>query len=429
VLQVNLNDYIPDVYSDLLVAVNNNQYNQFVLKGGRGSVKSTVAALLAVLTVRSGRGNAVCIRRYATTLKGSCYNDVAVAIERLGIEHEFDARLSPMEFRHIPTGHVIMFRGLDDPTKLKSIRAKSGNFAYLWFEECSEIEGMAKCRNVIQSVGRGRGSRLLTVFTFNPPSTTLHWVNSIEEGKGLSAVEDGRYILHTSYLDIDPDWLGELFLENAAKLMEADNDAYLNEYLGKIVNARGTIFKNVKELTPDMEFDRSRMFRGIDFGFTKDPSTYVVWAYDKRKHAIFLVHELYEYGLKIEELAAMVTAEQDAVRANWVAGSRVKLLVYCDCAEPRSVQSMVDNGVKDAVGCSKGPDSVRHGIKWLQSLTGIYIPKTMANGQPSKVYEEFDRYQYPLNKNGEYVSQYPDKDNHTIDSTRYALQDAILGYM
>jgi phage terminase large subunit len=405
----NLNLIVAPIYREIVLAVARNEYKEVVLRGGRGSAKSSLAALLAVLTVLSGKGNALCVRRYAITLRGSCYNDIQVAIDRLGVADEFEARLSPMEFRHIPTGFVIAFRGLDDPTKLKSIRMQKGTIELLWFEECSEIEGYAKCRNVRYSAGRGEGARLVTVYTYNPPSSQHAWVN-----KELNKPTRNRYVLKTSYLDIPARWLGSDFIAGANELKETNEIAYRNEFLGDEVGQEGQIFKNLKPL-PKNDIEWEKLYRGLDFGYKKDPSAYTVWAYSKRSHSIYAIAEFYGHGMKVKTLAFEVKKE-----------NKHNYTVKCDCQEARTIDELVDHGVTRAIGCKKGKDSVRHGLQWLQGLNAIYIdPYKTPN-----IYREFYGYEYPTDKRtGETVNEYPDEDNHTIDSTRYALEDAILGYV
>ena len=417
VQEINLNSHVPEVYRDYLIDYLEDSFSEYVMKGGRGSVKSSVAGLMVVLKVINGEGNALCIRRHKITLRDSCYADIQVTIERLNLNEEFSAKLSPMEITHIPTGLTIYFRGLDDPTKIKSIRPKKGNFVVLWVEEANEVEGKAKIRNVQQSVGRGLGGRLSTIITYNPDESPDNWANKAYEYNK----DEDIAVLHTTYLQVPKEWLGELFIKNALKLKETDLDAYRNEYLGEIVTSKGTIFKNVKPLKSGMEFDRSRLYRGIDFGYSDDPTSYTVWAYDKKLHAIYLAFEFYGHGVSLEELAEEVLKEHQEVMKSWSKRTSFALRVYCDNSEPRSRDTLRKLGVRGAESCTKGPDSVRHGIKWLQGLTGIYIP------EDTNTYREFKGYTKPKNKNGEYLNVYPDKDNHTIDSTRYGLQDVING--
>ena len=73
-----------------------------------------------------------------------------------------------------------------------------------------------------------------------------------------------------------------------------------------------------------------------------------------------------------------------------------------------------------AIACKKGADSIRHGIKWLQDLDGIYIPDEYV-----EVYNEFISYMYKQDKHGNPTDGYEGSD-HYIDATRYALEEFIV---
>ena len=92
-------------------------------------------------------------------------------------------------------------------------------------------------------------------------------------------------------------------------------------------------------------------------------------------------------------------------------------LITADSAEPKSI------GDFKAYGCfmraaEKGPESVRYGIKWLQGLNHIYIDKHRCPDS----YDEFIKYEFDRDKEGKIISAFPDRDNHHIDSVRYALE-------
>lgn len=75
------------------------------------------------------------------TLRDSCYSQIGLAIDTLGVSHLWRGRVSPMSYTYLPTGQEILFRGLDDASKLKSIKPRRGTFRYIWFEEFSELPG------------------------------------------------------------------------------------------------------------------------------------------------------------------------------------------------------------------------------------------------------------------------------------------------
>jgi phage terminase large subunit len=74
-------------------------------------------------------------------------------------------------------------------------------------------------------------------------------------------------------------------------------------------------------------------------------------------------------------------------------------------------------GVK-SIAAKKGPDSVRHGMRWLQDLGAIVIDPA----RTPNIAREFSGYEYKQDRFGNFLAEYPDKDNHAIDATRYALE-------
>ena len=96
-----------------------------------------------------------------------------------------------------------------------------------------------------------------------------------------------------------------------------------------------------------------------------------------------------------------------------------KQLIICDSAEPKSISDLQGEGLK-AIACTKYPGSVNYGIKWLQHRRIVADPARTPNA-----YREFMAYEYERTKDGELLADVPDKDNHTIDAARYALQNLI----
>ena len=98
--------------------------------------------------------------------------------------------------------------------------------------------------------------------------------------------------------------------------------------------------------------------------------------------------------------------------------SRVgRAVVTCDSAEPRMIAELQRRGVQ-AVGARKGPGSVEHGMRWLQEMGEIVIDPARC---PNTA-REFSGYDYRQDRHGNFLADYPDQDNHTIDATRYAVE-------
>jgi PBSX family phage terminase large subunit len=401
VVKIDLNKLIPKKYNDFIFAFLKGLYTHFALYGGRGSVKSTIAALLLVLCVLY-LGCAVAIRRFKNSLKDSVFQECLTAIDRLGLSEYFTYTISPLQINCTLTGYSIYFRGLDDPQKIKSLKAKKGQFRLCVAEECQEIETEAKIRSVIQTLGRG-GESFSILYVFNPPNLKSHWVN-----QKLRETTDWLLSLLVNYTDVPKSWLGQSFLEEAERLKSVDIDLYNHEYLGEVSGYKGLVFKNVEAFTADKTKYKT-LLRGLDFGLAKDgdPTAYAVCNYDDRKKELYIVDEWYKQDSTYPEIAKAVLKE-----------NKHNFTVFCDNADSGGIKQLQIEGVKRAKGCKKG--KVDNGIAWLRGLNKIYIDSEKC----PETYREFTEYTYVLQKStGDYILS--EKDNHSVDAVRYALSDYI----
>ena len=126
--------------------------------------------------MKDPQANCGCFRQVAETLADSCYAQLCWAINKLGVEKYFKCLKSPMTIIYQPTGQRVYFRGLDDPTKIKSIKPKTGYMKFVWFEEITEMSGMDVIGNVCQSMLRG-GDKFCVFYSYNPPKSGKAWVN------------------------------------------------------------------------------------------------------------------------------------------------------------------------------------------------------------------------------------------------------------
>ena len=264
---------------------------------------------------------------------------------------------------------------------------------------------MEEIRNLNQSLLRG-GSKFWCFSSYNPPKRAQKWVN--EE----MMYDDADRLIHKStYLDVNPAWLGEQFIEEAEKLKRKNETAYRHEYLGEITGTGGAVFENVKEITLTNE-DISRFdyrYYGLDFGFAIDPLAFVCMHYDKKHENLYIFDEIYQTKL-----------------TNWQASEKIKrkvsetAIIRADSAEPKSIKELNELGLY-VLGVKKYPDSVSYGIRWLQSLNNIYIDKKRC----PNAFKEFMTYEYEKTKDGQFISAYPDKNNHAIDSVRYGCESVM----
>ena len=374
---------------------------EYWLKGGRGSTKSSFIATEIILgLLQDPDACAIVYRKVAATLRESVYEELSKVIHRMDLAPWFQFRVSPLEIRYRPTGQRILFRGADDPAKSKSIALAKGYFRYLWFEELAEFSGMEDVRTIQASVIRGVGSaKAVTLFSYNPPRTAAAWVNA----EAMIPIA-GRMTHASTYLDVPREWLGDAFVAQAEALKASNERAYRHMYLGEVTGTGGQVFDNL-DLRPIEEGEIStldRFYNGLDFGFAVDPDAFTRWAYSRRERVLYALDEFYGSHTSLDTLTEKVLA---------LAGRE---LVQCDNEDARTIAELKRRGV-NAVGVKKGPGSVRHGMRWLQDLGKIVIdPQRTPN-----IAREFASYEYAQDRNGNFLADYPDKDNHTIDSCRY----------
>lgn len=423
---IDIYQHIAPVYGDLHRDIEARAHTFINLPGGRGSCKSSFVSLEIVNGIMqdtTGESNAIVFRRTGATLRESVFAQIAWAVDVLEVNHLWRGSVSPMKFVYLPTGQEIVFRGLDDSSKLKSIKPRRGVFRFIWFEEFSELPGPNFTRSVLQSVMRG-GNDFICFRSFNPPQSRNNWSNMF-----ILEPDPRAVTLHTSYLDVPPEWLGESFITEADRLKEINPTAYKHEYLGEATGSGGEVFPNVeaREITEDDINALDYFFAGIDWGFSTDPAVFLRVAYNKRTDSVFFLDEIYRRHMSNRELA-------DAIKANGyhlaAGGERYytsygveygpeRQLIICDAAEPKSINDVCGEGLR-AIACHKYPGSVLYGVKWLQHRRLVIDPKRTPN-----TYREFVSYEYLQDKDGNFLADVPDKDNHTIDAARYALDRAI----
>lgn len=403
--EIRISSLIAQPFKEVHRDIKRGLHSEYWLKGGRGSTKSSYISIELILQlINNPQVNAIVYRRVAATLRESVYEQVVWAIDQMNLRPWFSFRLSPLEIRYLPTGQRILFRGADDPGKSKSIKLSKGYFGFLWFEELAEFPGVEDIRTIKASIIRG-GDRAITICSYNPPQTAQNWVN-----KEVITPKDNRLVHSSTYLDVPPQWLGNEFIAEAEALKKSNERAYRHMYLGEVTGTGGQVFNNLElRPIPDEELYRlGSFYDGLDFGFAVDPDAYVRWAYDSRLKQITAIDEFYGSGNTVDALA-------EAIK------SRTNTVVRCDSADPRMISELGRRNIK-TIGVKKGPGSVEHGMRWLQNLGKIVIdPKRTPN-----IAKEFAAYEYAMDKNGDFLPVYPDKNNHTIDATRYALEAAML---
>ncbi|QVV90832.1 PBSX family phage terminase large subunit [Weissella tructae] len=404
-MAIRLSDLIAPSFFDAYRDLQDEAYTHWWFQGGRGSTKSSFVSVLLIKGIMTdSTANVVVLRQVADTLRGSVFEQYQWAIDKLGVSHLWKTRVNPLELEYRPTGQRIVFKGADKPAKLKSIKFKRGYAKYIHYEEVAEFKGSEAIRSINQSIIRG-GKSQMAIYTYNPPKSATNWVNAYVTEQ---ATRSDTYVHSSTYLTVPPEWLGEAFIAEAEETKRINPTVYEHEYLGNVVGTGAEVFTNItsRELSDEEHATFDKIYRGLDFGFAADPLAYVEWYYDKARKRLYAVSEVFGTGLSNER------SVRDISHIN-----KMNELVIADSAEPRTIAEFRDKGLK-VRPAKKGPGSVEHGIKWLQDLNEIIIDPA----RTPNIHREFTGYELETDANGNLRGQYPDKNNHSIDATRYAIE-------
>lgn len=384
--------------------IKQGKHTHYMLGGGRGSTKSSFASAEIIMGMMSdAKANAVVMRKIGLNLKDSVYEQLLWAMEALGVVHLWTAKLSPLELIYNPTGQKILFRGADNPKKIKSTKFRHGYCKYIWYEELDEFAGMEEVRTINQSLMRG-GDSFCVIYTYNPPKSAQNWVND-----EVLKQNNDRLVHHSTYETVPKAWLGEQFFIEAEQLKATNERAYRHEYLGEVTGTGGAVFENIslREIT-QKEIDAfDRIYNGVDWGYFPDPWAFNRMHYDSARRTLYIYDEL-----TCIKMGNRQTADELIKK-----GITLDDRITADSAEPKSIADYKSYGLW-CRGAIKGPGSVEYSMKWLQSLAAIVIDPARC---PATA-QEFMHYEYERDKDGAPVNGYPDKDNHHIDAVRYGME-------
>lgn len=396
----------PNIFNDIYLKHQFSNQNRYqIYYGGSSSGKSVSLAQRAVLDVFNGDRNYLIVRNVQNTLRRSTWNEVMKAINSFKLGPYFQDNKTDLTITCILNNKQILFAGLDDPEKIKSITPIDGVVTDIWVEEATECEYAAIKQLDKRLRGISKVKKRLTL-SFNP-ILQEHWIYkeyfNIWEDNKQYVEKDDTSILKTTYRD------NRFLTEDDIEALENETDSYYYEVytLGNWGVLGAVIFKNwiVEDLT-DIEENFDNYYNGVDWGFANDPYAFIRVHFDKSRKRLYVCDEIYETELSNEASADLIRPIVN------------RELVTCDSAEPKSVNDYVTYRI-NAESAKKGPGSIEHGIKFLQDLEVIISPKC----QNTK--NEFSKYKFKEDKNGNVLPRPVDKDNHLIDALRYALESEM----
>lgn len=387
-------------------------YTTIVEEGGRNSGKSTIISLALIYRLSSPLYppvNALVLRKVGETLRESVFEQLKEAVGMLGMDDVWEFREAPLSMHNIQTGARIIFRGADKPEKIKSIKTSKIPLGILWIEELAEFRTEEELDTIVQSVIRAElpcGMQYRLIYSFNPPKRKQHWTNRKFKTQFLPP---STVVHHSTYRD-NP-YLSKEALEEIAFAKEHNPVKYRWVFEGETVDGGVVPFGNLEfRAVSDEEIGRFDNIRqGLDWGYAADPLAIVICHYDRTRKLLYVFDEL--YGVKISNESA----------AAWLRDRGYhRTLTTADSAEPKSIDELRLHGVR-ITGAVKGKGSVESGEKWLDELDTIVIDPVRC---PNTA-REFENASYAVDRDGKTLDRIEDKDNHTIDAVRYAVESEI----
>lgn len=363
--------------------------------GGAASSKSySITQKLIIRACREKITIAVC-RRYGSTLRNSCFSLFKEILAKWKLTSYVKIKETDMSIE-FPNGSKIIHLGLDDEQKLLSLN----NVGCFWIEEAFEVQ-----RDIVEQINlrmRAKNENQQIIMSWNPINRNSWIFDFVEVNPPKDSIK-----LHFTFKD-NP-FISQEYID-AMEEMRVRNPAkariyYYGEYG---VNPEGLVLTNWRE----QEFNPMELAAaglehraGIDLGWI-DKTAIIDSLYDRENRIIYVFNEFYKSGCQLSEIA-------DAI----VEMNLKKTKIYVDSSEPRSIQFLKNEGI-NAVGCTKGKDSVKAGLMFLQDNLIIVHPSCR------NFIMELENFSYIKSKQtGEWTEDTTHEYSHAIDACRYAYSD------
>lgn len=399
--------YLPDIVGKGYATFWNFKGRYRVVKGSRRSKKSKTTGLWFIYNMmKYPEANTLVVRKTFRTLKDSCFTELKWSIHRLGVDHLWDVKESPLEMTYKPTGQKIYFRGLDDPLKVTSITTEVGVLSWMWIEEGYEITSEDDFDTLEESMWGDCPEGLFKqiTITFNPWNER-HWLK-----KRFFDVKDDPDILAMTTNYLCNEWLSEADRKAFEKMKQRNPRRYKVAGLGDWGIVDGLVYENWTEqefTLEDIKHCKTRC--GLDFGYTNDETASPIMFLDVEGKKLYVWDELYQKGLSNRKIYAELCSMGYG-----------KERFTGDSAEPKSIDELKSMGLR-IKGAKKGKDSIKNGIQWIQDLQIIVHPRCV------NFLTEISNYTWDKDKFGNKLNKPIDDFNHLMDAMRYGLEDDIIG--
>lgn len=337
------------------------------------------------------------LRKVGATVRDSVFADVQATLSYFGILNMCKINMSAFRIE-LPNGAEFIFKGMDNPEKIKSIKGISD----VVMEEASEFTLDDYTQLTLRL--RDKAHKQKQIYLMFNPVSKANWVyNAFFVKKPKNTV-----VYQTTYKDNR--FLDAVTRENIEELANR-NEAYYKIYaLGEFATLDKLVFpKYTKALLNKEDLRQIPSYFGLDYGFINDPSAFMHVKIDDDHKKLYVVEEYVKKGLTNDKIAESITALGYA-----------KEQIRADSAEKKSNQELRNLGIGRVIDVKKGAGSVMQGIQYLLQYEWIVDERCV------KTIEELENYTWKKDKaTNEYINEPVDSYNHCLDAIRYAIQDKI----
>ena len=405
-----------------------NDFDILLMIGGYGSGKSFTGFLKVALLGALQKRRMLIVRKVYSTLKDSCFEDLKDAIYTLDMSEEWKYIKSPYEFENKVSGTQIIFKGMDDWRKLKSIK----NIDLILIEEADELT-LADIKELKKRL-RTNNIRSQMIFMCNPVSrlSSIYKMFFTEEGYNIdenllykkkqikfidkikledeTVLQQTIIVHHSTYKDnpfLPANFVYELESEKDPRIRRIARDGKFGAD-GDLVLYNAVFEEDVYERYVKDKIDNRNKYKGIDWGFSISYTCGLKMAVNPILNELYVYWEYYEKGKTTQELIQGLQSLKEDNRTT----------IYADSASSQTIADFYDAGF-NIDGATKGKGSVEYHEQLLRSFSRIVIdinrcPNTKA------VAEECV---FQKDKNGEIQSGKYNLDPHPLDAMSYGLEE------
>ncbi|SHJ65081.1 phage terminase large subunit [Hathewaya proteolytica DSM 3090] len=376
----------------------NTRFN--IYYGGAGSGKSKfVVQKLILKYLRFANRKCLVVRKVSNTLRDSIFQEFKTILGDWKIYSRCEVKETLLTII-LPNGSQFIFKGLDDPEKIKSISGIDD----IIIEECTEIDLTDFNQLNLRLRSKNKYNQIHCMFN---PISKSNWV--YKKWFENEYNEENTMILKTTYKDNK--FLPQDYIKSLEEMKDTDPAYYRIYALGEFASLDKLVYTNweVQHFNWEelIKQDDNIALFGLDFGYVNDPSAFIAIVVNKSKKLIYVFDEMYKKGLLNNEIAKELISKGYS-----------KEVITCDSAEQKSIEELRQHGLRRAKGARKGRDSIINGIQLIHQYKLIIHPNCI------NIQEELKNYTWQKDKlTKEYINKPIDNFNHLLDALRYATED------